>query len=217
MSWSGLSCLSLIAPQQQCKDAQPIEEGRTNDYSKGNSEVYLANMHQALTLMYDCTPLKLDTVVVPAQGTAFVTKSYGKGKKGASKKYYNDAEWKALSYKAQVKNIYAMGDDGDDNKLAASAKSAKTVTSNTKKMKSSKKDNHRLKLKKSVNALQKCNKGKDDDLFILSAERSSHFRVKLQESHPKIALALKSGKSIGLDLRHGLLLDSQSCVATGSL
>ncbi len=127
----------------------------------------------------------------------------------------------SLSFKAQVKNIYehkkTMGDDGDDNKLAASAKSAKTVTSNTKKKKSSKKDNHRLKLKKSVNALQKCNKGKDDDLFILSAERSSHFRVKLQESHPKIALALKSGKSIGLDLRHGLLLDSQSCVATGSL
>ncbi len=61
-SWSGLSCLSLIAPQQQCKDAQPIEEGRTNDYSKGNSEVNLANMHQTLTLMYDYTPLKLDTL-----------------------------------------------------------------------------------------------------------------------------------------------------------
>ena len=32
----------------------------------------------------------------------------------------------------------------------------------------------------------------------------------LQESHPKIALALKSNKSIGLDLRNVLLLDNQS-------
>jgi hypothetical protein len=39
-------------------------------------------------------------VAVPAQGTAFVTKSYGKDKKGASKKYYDDAEWKALSSEA---------------------------------------------------------------------------------------------------------------------
>jgi hypothetical protein len=50
-------------------------------------------------------PLKLDGIAVPAQGTAFVTKSYGKPKKVASKKYLNDADWKALSSEAQAKII----------------------------------------------------------------------------------------------------------------
>jgi hypothetical protein len=63
-------------------------------------------------------------------------------------------------------------------------------------------------LKKSVSALQKCNEGEDNDLSIPSAEWSSHFQEAmkmLQESHPKIALALKPSKSFGLDLRNVLL------------
>jgi hypothetical protein len=58
----------------------------------------------------------------------------------------------------------------------------------------------------------RCDAGEDNDLFISSAEGSSHFQEAiemLQESHPKIVLALKSSKSIGLDLRNVLLLDNQ--------
>ncbi len=145
----------------------------------------------------------------------FPTKSYGKGKKGASKKYYNDAVWKALSSEAQVKIINerkkAMGDDSNNDKSVASAKLAKSIKSITKTMKLLEKDNHRL--KKYVSALQKCDEGDDNDLSISSAKGSSHFQeatVMLQESHPRIALALKSSKSIGLDLRNVFLLDNQS-------
>jgi hypothetical protein len=74
-----------------------LKKDVANDYSKGNTEAYPANIHKALTLMNEYKPLKPDAI---AQGTAFATKSYGKGKKGAPKKYYNDAEWKALSSEA---------------------------------------------------------------------------------------------------------------------
>jgi hypothetical protein len=63
-----------------------------NNYSKGNPEAYPAYIHKALTLINEYKPLKLDAIAVPAQGTAFVTRSYRKGKKGPSKKYHNDAE-----------------------------------------------------------------------------------------------------------------------------
>jgi hypothetical protein len=116
-----------------------------NDYSKDNPEAYPANIHKALTLMNEYKPLKLDAVAIPAQGTAFVTKSYGKGKKGAPKKYYNDAEWKALRSEAQVKIINerkkAMIDDGNYDKSVAVAKSAKSIKSITKTIKSLEKDN----------------------------------------------------------------------------
>jgi hypothetical protein len=185
-----------------------------NDYSKGNPEV-CSDIHKALTLMNEYKPLKLDAIAVLAQCTAFVTKTYRKGKKGASKKYYNDAEWNALSSEAQVKIINeqkkAMGNDGNNAMSVATAKSAKSIKSITKTMKMLEKDNRRL--KKSVSALQKYNQSEDDDLSISSAKGSSHFQEAmkmLQESHPKIALALKSSKSIGLDLRNILLLYNQS-------
>jgi hypothetical protein len=86
--------------------------------------------------MNEYKSLKLDAGAVPAQGKAFVTKSYKKGKKDAPKKYYNDAEWKALSSEAQVKitneRKKAMGDDGNTDKSVASAKSAKSIKSITK-------------------------------------------------------------------------------------
>jgi hypothetical protein len=141
-----------------------MKKNVTNDYSKGNPEAYPANIHTALTLMNEYKPLKLDAVAIPTQGTAFVTKSYGKGKKGAPKKYYNDAEWKALSSEAQIKIINeqkkAMGDDGNNNKSVASAKSVKSIKPITKTMKLLEKDNCRL--KKSVSALQKCNEGENN-------------------------------------------------------
>jgi hypothetical protein len=74
-------------------------------------------------------------------------------------------------------------------------------------MKSLEKDNYRL--KKSVSALQKCKEDDDDDSSASSAEGSSHFQ-KVQESYPKIVLALKSSKSLNLDLRCSLLLINQS-------
>jgi hypothetical protein len=104
-----------------------------------------------------------------------------------------------------------MGDDGNDDKSVASAKLAKSIKSITKTMKLLEKDNHRL--KKSVNALQKWNKGEDNDLSISSAKGSSRFQEAmemLKEFDPKIVLVLKSSKSIGLDLRNVLLLDNQS-------
>jgi hypothetical protein len=65
---------------------------------------------------------------------------------------------------------------------------------------------------KSVSALQKCKEDDDNDLYISSTKSSSHFQkaIKfLEESHPKFALALKSSKSLNLDLRCFLLLDNQ--------
>ncbi len=81
----------------------------------------------------------------------------------------------------------------------------------SKTMKSLEKDNCRL--KKSVSALQKCEEDDDNDLSTSSTEGSSHFQkaIKfLEESYPKIALTLKSSKSLNLDLRCVLLLDNQS-------
>jgi hypothetical protein len=43
------------------------------------------DIHKALTLMNEYKPLKLETPVVPAQGTAFVTNSQGGKKKGKGK------------------------------------------------------------------------------------------------------------------------------------
>jgi hypothetical protein len=127
---------------------------------------------------------------------------------------YSDAEWKALSSEAQTKIINerkkAM-DDADDERSAASAKSSKSIKSLTKTMKALEKDNRRL--KKSVSLLQKCNEDDDADSSLSSVEGSTHFQEAvetLRDSYPKIALALKSKKSMGLDLRKVLLLDDQS-------
>jgi hypothetical protein len=86
-----------------------------------------------------------------------------------------------------------------------------TMKSISKIMKSVEKDSRRL--KKSVSALQRCKEDDDNDLSISSTECSSHSQkdIKfLKESFPKIALALKSSKSLHLDLGCVLLLDDQS-------
>jgi hypothetical protein len=77
-------------------------------------------------------------------------------------------------------------------------------------MKSLEKDIYRL--KKSVSAIQKFKEDDDNDLSISSAKGLSHFQkgiMTLEESYPKIALALKLSKSLDLDLRYVLLLDNQ--------
>jgi hypothetical protein len=77
----------------------------------------------------------------------------------------------------------------------------------SKTMKSLEEDN------KSVSAFQRCKEDDDNDSSISSAEGLSHFQKAiefLKESYPKIALALKSSRSLDLDLRHILLLDNQS-------
>ncbi len=108
----------LFLHNSNAKKVGQLKKDAANDYSKGNSEVYPANIHN------EYKPLKLDAVVVPAQGTAFVTKSYGNFKKDACKKFYNDAEWKALSSEVQVKIINerkkAMNDDGNRKRLFCS-------------------------------------------------------------------------------------------------
>jgi hypothetical protein len=162
--------------------------------------------------MNEYKPLKLDTPVVPVQGTAFVTKDQGGKKKGKGKtKYFKDTEWNALSPEVQSKIIEARKkgkDDEEDEKSVASNKSSKTIKSLSKTMKSLEKDNRRL--KKSVSALQKCDE--DEDSSLSSVEGSSHFQdamEMLEEHHPKVVLALKSRKFTNLDLRNVLLLDNQ--------
>jgi hypothetical protein len=59
-----------------------LKKDVANNYSKGNTNACPTDIHKALTLMNEYKPLKLDTQVVPAQGTAFVTGSQG-GKKKA--------------------------------------------------------------------------------------------------------------------------------------
>jgi hypothetical protein len=141
--------------------------------------------------------------------------SHKGGKKGGSKskKYYSDAEWKALGSEAQTKIINerkkAM-DDAYNEKSATSAKFSKSIKSLTKTMKALEKDNWRL--KKSVSALQKCNENDDNDSSLPSVEGSTHLQEAveiLSDFYPKIALALKSKKSMGLDLSNVLLLDNQ--------
>jgi hypothetical protein len=109
--------------------------------------------------MNNYKPLKLDTQVIPAQGTAFVTGGQGGKKKGkGSKKYLKKAEWNALSPEAQSKIIesHKKGkDDDEDDASLASNTSAKTIKCLSKTMKLLEKDNQRL--KKLVSALQKCN------------------------------------------------------------
>jgi hypothetical protein len=89
--------------------------------------------------------LKLDSQVIPAQGTAFVTGGQGdKGRKGS--KYLQDAEWNALSPEAKSKIIEAHkkgAKDGEDNddKSSLSAKLVKTIKSLSKTMRLLEKDN----------------------------------------------------------------------------
>ncbi len=110
-----------------------LKKDVANNYSKGNQDAYPSDIHKVLTLMNWYKPLKLDNPVVAAQGTAFATKgSYKGGKKGGSKskKYYSDAEWKALSSEAQTEIIderKKATDDADEEKSAASAKSSKSI------------------------------------------------------------------------------------------
>ncbi len=49
---------------------------------KGNTDAYPTDVHKVLTLMNEYKPLKLDTQVVHAQGTAFVTGGQVGKKKG---------------------------------------------------------------------------------------------------------------------------------------
>jgi hypothetical protein len=67
------------------------------------------------------------------------------------------------------------------------------------------KNNHSL--KKSVCALQKYKEDDDNDSSLSHFQKAIEF---LEESYPKISLALKLSKSLYLDLRCVLLLDKQS-------
>ncbi len=193
-----------------------LKKDMANDYLKGKMKAYPSYIHKALTLTNEYKPLKLDVAPVPAQSTASATTSCkGKGKKTSDgTKYISNSDWKAMSPESQTKFINAhkkAAEDDDDEKSSASAKSAKTMKSISKTMKFLEKDNRRL--KKSVSALQKCKEDNDDDLSISSAEGSSHFQktIKfLEESYPKIALALKLSKSLNLNLRCVLLFNNQS-------
>jgi hypothetical protein len=140
--------------------ASRAEKDVANDYSKGNINAYPSDIHKALTLMNEHKLLKVDTPVVPAQGTAFVTNSQGGKKKGEAKTKYLIAEqneWNALSPEAQSKIIDARkksNDNDEDDKSLMTNKSAKTIINSiSKMMKSLEKDNRWL--KKLVSALQK--------------------------------------------------------------
>jgi len=205
----------LFLNDSNAKMHSQLKKDVANDYSKGNTDAYPNDIHKALTLMNKYKPLKLDTPVVPAQGTAFVTNTDGKKKGKGKTKYLKDTEWNALSPVAQSKIIEARKkgkDDDEDERSVASNKSSKTIKSLSKTMKSLEKDNQRL--KKSVSALQKCNE--DEDSLLSSVEGSSHFQdamEMLEEHHPKVVLALKSRKFTNLDLRNlRLVLQQDVCI-----
>jgi hypothetical protein len=63
-----------------------LKKDAANNYSKGNTDGYPTDIHKVLTLMNKYKPLKLDTQVVPVQGTAFVTGGHGGKKKGKGSK-----------------------------------------------------------------------------------------------------------------------------------
>jgi len=111
----------LFLNNSNAKMHSQLKKDVANDYSKGNTDAYPTDIRKALTLMNEYKPLKLDTPVIPAPGTAFVTNSQGdkkKGNKGKIKtKYLTDTEWNALSPKAQSKTIEARkkGKDNDED------------------------------------------------------------------------------------------------------
>ncbi len=173
----------------------------SNNYSKEKMETYPSDIHKALTLINEYKQLKLDVAPVPTQDMAFATTSCkGKGKKASSgTKFISNSNWKAMSPEAQTKIINACKkaaeNDDDEKSSASAAKSAKTMKSISKTIKSPEKDNCRL--KKSGSALQKCEEVDENDSSISSAEGLSHFQkaIKfLEASYPKIVLALKSSK-----------------------
>jgi hypothetical protein len=146
-----------------------LKKDVANNYLKGNMEAYPSDIHKALTLMNEHKPLKLDVAPMPTQGMAFATTSCkGKWKKASGgTKYISNCNWKAMHPEAQTKVINALkkaAEDDDNDNPSASAKSAKTMKSISKTMKSLVKDNCRL--KKSVSALQKCKEDDDNDLSI---------------------------------------------------
>jgi hypothetical protein len=65
-----------------------LKKDAANNYTKENTDVYPTDIHKALTLMNKYTPLKLDTQVIPAEGTAFVTGGQGGKKLGKGSKKY---------------------------------------------------------------------------------------------------------------------------------
>jgi hypothetical protein len=100
----------------------------------------------------------------------------GKGKKtSGGNKYISNSDWKAMSPEAQTKVINARkkaAEDDDDEKFSASTKSAITMKSISKTMKSLERDNRRI--KKSVSALKSA-KRIMTMTCLSSAEGSSHF------------------------------------------
>ncbi len=196
-----------------------LKKDVVNDYSKGNTNAYPINIHKALTLMNEYTPLKLDALNIPVQGTAFVTGTKGSKKKGGdmaavTDKYLKASEWNVLSPEAQMKIIEARKKSkakDDDDKSTKSTASSKSIKSLCRMLKSLEKSNQ--KLKKSVSALKKCKEDNNANSSISSSEGTSHFQKgveMLKEHNPKIVLALKSSKSDDLDLRNVLLLKNQS-------
>jgi hypothetical protein len=92
--------------------------------------------------------------------------------------------------------------DSEDDKWVSSNKSAKTIKSLTKQVKT---------LKKSVSALQAHQEDSDDKSSLSSVEGDTHLQyvcVAIATSHPEVALALKSHKARGLDLKSVRLLDN---------
>jgi hypothetical protein len=198
-----------------------LKKDVANDYSKGNTDAYPTNIHKALTLMNEYKPLKIDAPSVPAQGTAFATKGKdaknmaGDKRDAAGGKFLKAAEWNALSPEEQEKIIEARKKtkrranhkSDDDDKSTMSHKSMKSLSKTIKSLEKSNK-----KLRKLVSALQKCEEDSTDS-SISSSEGTNHFQVDLdllEETNPKIVLALKSSKHDDLELRNVLLLDNQS-------
>jgi hypothetical protein len=85
----------LFLNNSNAKMHTQLKKDVVNDYSKGNTDAYPNDIHKALTLMNEYTPLKLDTPTIAVQGTAFVTGAKGKKKQGGDEAAVSDKYLKA--------------------------------------------------------------------------------------------------------------------------
>jgi hypothetical protein len=151
-----------------------LKKDVANESSKRNTDAYPTNIHKALTQMNEYKPLKMDTPIIPMQGTAFMTGAKGNKTKGSTKaatgEYLKGTDWNALSKEKKAKVIEARKKskaNDNDNKSTSSNKSTKSLS---KALKSLEKSNR--KLKKSVSVLQKCNE--DGNELSSTSEGTSH-------------------------------------------
>jgi hypothetical protein len=199
------------------KKHSQLKKTVANDHVKEDVKAFPSSCHAALTLMNDFKPLVIKgTTLVASQGTAFAQKQKGAGTPAtgtecnynkeyfANKECHNCGKLGHSSRCCTQKKKGKAKKDSEDDKSVSSNKSAKTIKSLTKQVTT---------LKKLVSTLQAHQEDSDDESSLSTVERDMHFQyvcAAIATSHSEVALALKSHKARGLDLKSVWLLDNQS-------